>query len=77
MDSLFGTSESKAFMEAGWDGKANRIHYGRYPTLPPVLLSLLRSGRRMIIDMTAGATADAVFPVHGTSYPNGYQDDSY
>jgi len=62
MDSLFGTNESKTLMEAGWDGKANRIHYGRYSTLPPVLLGLLQSGRRMILDMTAGATAEAVFP---------------
>jgi hypothetical protein len=62
LDTLFGTSESKALMEAGWDGKANRIHYGRYATLPHVLLGLLQSGRRMILDMSAGATAEAVFP---------------
>jgi hypothetical protein len=49
-------------MEAGWDGRANRIHYGRYPTLPPVLLGLLRSGRGMILDRAASATAEAVFP---------------
>lgn len=34
IDSLFGTHESKAVIEAGWDGKANRIHYHRYPNLP-------------------------------------------
>lgn len=62
MDSLFGTSESKALMEAGWDGKASRLHYARYPSLAPVLLGLLKSGRAMIRELTTIAAAEAVFP---------------
>lgn len=62
MDNLFGTSESKSLMEAGWDGKASRLHYGRYPSLAPVLLGLLKSGRAMIRELTTIAAAEAVFP---------------
>lgn len=61
MDSLFGTSENKAMMEAGWDGKASRLHYARYPSLAPVLLGLLKSGRAMVHELTTAA-AEAVFP---------------
>ncbi|SPO02760.1 uncharacterized protein DNG_05435 [Cephalotrichum gorgonifer] len=62
MDSLFGTSESKSTMEAGWDGTANCIDYDRYPSLAPVLLSLLKSGRSMVYELTTIAAAEAVFP---------------
>lgn len=41
IDSLFGTSESKAFTEAGWDGRSIRLSYDRYPSLPDLLLTLL------------------------------------
>lgn len=49
-------------MEAGWDGKASRLHYGRYPSLAPVLLGLLKSGRAMVHKLTTIAAAEAVFP---------------
>lgn len=49
-------------MEAGWDGKASRLHYARYPSLAPVLLGLLKSGRAMIHELTTIAAAEAVFP---------------
>lgn len=66
IDNLFGTHESKAMIEAGWDGKANRIHYHRYPNLPAVLKNLLQSGHK-ILDQSAtsnagSAAAESVFP---------------
>lgn len=63
LDTLFGSQESKSMIEAGWDGKANRIPYYRYPTLPSVLLNLLKSGHQMMSPTamdTAGA--ESVFP---------------
>lgn len=62
IDSLFGSQESKAMIEAGWDGKANRIPYHRYPTLPSVLASLLKSGRTMVTSANATSSAESVFP---------------
>ncbi|KAK0389439.1 hypothetical protein NLU13_3014 [Sarocladium strictum] len=64
IDSLFGSQESKAMIEAGWDGKANRIPYHRYPNLPTVLVNLLKSGHQMMSLTTSlsAAAAEAVFP---------------
>lgn len=63
IDCLFGSHESKSMIEAGWDGKANRIAYHRYTTLPNVLLSLLKSGHQMMGPTAIGsAGAESVFP---------------
>ncbi|KAK0766713.1 hypothetical protein N5P37_000440 [Trichoderma harzianum] len=62
IDSLFGSQESKAMIEAGWDGKANRIPYHRYPNLPTVLESLLKSGHKMVTSANATSSAESVFP---------------
>lgn len=62
IDSLFGSQESKAMIEAGWDGKANRIPYHRYPNLPTVLASLLKSGHKMVTSTNATSSAESVFP---------------
>lgn len=43
IDTLFGTSESKTVTEAGWDGRSIRLSYDRYPALPELLLSLLKT----------------------------------
>ena len=61
---LFGTTESKVAIEAGWDGKGNRIHYHRYPTLPAVIMNLLRSGHQMLASSVSGTSvaAESVFP---------------
>ena len=61
---LFGHHESKSMIEAGWDGKANRIAYHKYPALVDVLVDLLESGEK---NTEAPATldtsgAEAVFP---------------
>ncbi|KAF7547387.1 hypothetical protein G7Z17_g7765 [Cylindrodendrum hubeiense] len=63
IDCLFGSHESKATMEAGWDGKANRIAYHRYTSLPNVLLNLLKSGHEIAAPTAMGsAAAESVFP---------------
>lgn len=63
IDCLFGSQENKAMIEAGWDGKANRIPYHRYPTLPKVLVSLLKAGHQMITDTpSTSSAAESVFP---------------
>lgn len=66
---LFGSHESKSTIEAGWDGKANRIAYHRYPSLPGVLVNLLKAGGQQMMEATTMATtittsagAEAVFP---------------
>lgn len=61
IDNLFGSQESKAMIEAGWDGKANRIRYHRYPNLPQVLLNLLSEGRGSL-DAAETGTVESVFP---------------
>ncbi|KAF4124146.1 hypothetical protein GMORB2_5862 [Geosmithia morbida] len=63
IDCLFGSNESKSMIEAGWDGKTNRIAYHRYPTIPGVLVNLLKSGHRMMSATAADpAGAESVFP---------------
>ncbi|PNY24798.1 Uncharacterized protein TCAP_05260 [Tolypocladium capitatum] len=63
IDCLFGSQESRAMTEAGWDGKANRIAYYRYPNLPPVLRNLLKSGHQMLSQTGAAVSAaESVFP---------------
>ncbi|KAI7780156.1 hypothetical protein LA080_016345 [Diaporthe eres] len=64
MDSLFGTGDSKAAMEAGWDGKTLRISYTKYPSLPPILLNLLQSGQLAMEPgtLTSSSAAESVFP---------------
>lgn len=60
IDCLFGSQESKAMIEAGWDGKANRIAYHRYPSLADALRKLLVSGHQTLAK--AAASAESVFP---------------
>ncbi|CAK7270737.1 hypothetical protein SEPCBS57363_004254 [Sporothrix epigloea] len=73
IDCLFGTGESKASLESGWDGRTIRISYNKYPTLPSVLLSLLRtdatpddaasaSDRGHLQIRSQQAAAESVFP---------------
>lgn len=64
IDCLFGSHESKQMIEAGWDGKANRIPYHRYPNLPEVLHDLLKSGHRVMATTStlSAAAAESVFP---------------
>lgn len=43
-DSIFGTSPSKVDIEEGWDGKSVKISYDRYPSLPEMIIKLLKIG---------------------------------
>lgn len=63
LDCLFGSHESKITMEAGWDGRANRIAFHKYPTLPNALLNLLKAGHQMMApNAQSSAAAESVFP---------------
>lgn len=56
---MLGTGESKASIESGWDGHSVRISYNKYPTLPGVILGLLRSTDGTLDQSGA---AESVFP---------------
>jgi hypothetical protein len=62
IDSLLGTGESKASIESGWDGHSVRISYNKYPTLPGVLLGLLRTADETLDQASHSGAAEAVFP---------------
>ena len=62
IDSLLGTGESKASIESGWDGHSIRISYNKYPTLPGVILGLLRSADETLDQASQSGAAEAVFP---------------
>ena len=63
VDCLFRSHDSKAVMEAGWDGRATRINYNRYPKFPEVLLGLLRAGQDVLSNRPEHQTAaESVFP---------------
>ena len=63
IDCLFGSHESKAMIEAGWDGKANRIHYNRYQTLQKVIVRLLKSVHSIMSKTKSSKyAAESVFP---------------
>jgi hypothetical protein len=59
-----GTGESKFVTESGWDGHTIRISYSKYPSLPGVLVNLLKSaGSSITPGLQSSAAAEAVFPV--------------
>ncbi|KAL1891138.1 hypothetical protein Cpir12675_005073 [Ceratocystis pirilliformis] len=63
MDCLLGTNENKTMIEAGWDGKALRIQYDKYQSVPPLLLQLLKEGSsKLKLNPTMASAAEAVFP---------------
>ena len=59
---LLGTGDSKASLEAGWDGYALRVSYNKYHTLPGVLLDLLRPTEQDLQADAQSTKAEAVFP---------------
>ncbi|KAK1535510.1 hypothetical protein CPAR01_09052 [Colletotrichum paranaense] len=83
LDNLFGTNESKATLEAGWDGRTTRLQYHKFPILPSVLLNLLRSGREVMKPTTLGSTiaAESVFPaldiIRRAGPPDASRDELY
>ncbi|OLN81632.1 hypothetical protein CCHL11_05577 [Colletotrichum chlorophyti] len=76
LDNLFGTNESKATLEAGWDGQTTRLQYHKYPVLPGVLLNLLRSGRDVMKPGTSTVAAESVFPALDIIRRAGPPDDA-
>ncbi|ORY63566.1 putative death-receptor fusion protein-domain-containing protein [Pseudomassariella vexata] len=62
IDCLFGTSESKISMEAGWDGRTTKISWHKFEALPAVLVSLLEMGQQPSTSAKGSETAEAVFP---------------
>lgn len=80
---LFGTTESKASMETGWDGRTLRLSYTKHNTLPPILLSLLQSGQRAMEPSTLAqsSAAESVFPaleiIRRAGPPESHRDELY
>lgn len=64
IDCLFGTSESKTVTEAGWDGRSVRLAYDQYPSLPDLLLKLLKSdtNSNVVINAPVIGAVEPVFP---------------
>ncbi|KAI0166428.1 hypothetical protein GGR57DRAFT_496690 [Xylariaceae sp. FL1272] len=81
IDNLFGTSESKATTEAGWDGRTIKISYHKYKALPELLMSLLDLGKESCGMVMGTNTAEAVFPaldiIRRAGPPEGYRDKLY
>lgn len=83
MDNLFGTNDSKAVLESGWDGKTLRISYTKYPSLPPILLNLLQSGQLAMEPgtLTSSSAAESVFPaldiIRRAGPPESHRDELY
>ncbi|KAH9438168.1 hypothetical protein MCOR02_001806 [Pyricularia oryzae] len=62
IDSLLGNADSKALLEAGWDGRTIRISYVKYSTLAGILVSLLQSGQEAQDTESQRRAAESVFP---------------
>lgn len=62
IDCLFGTSESKTSIEAGWDGRSTKLSYEKFPALPELLLSLLNNNVSEQMDISTIGAVQSVFP---------------
>ncbi|KAI1467217.1 putative death-receptor fusion protein-domain-containing protein [Daldinia caldariorum] len=62
IDCLFGTSESKTSIEAGWDGRTVKISYAKFKALPALLVNLLETGQQSSGVLIGTQTAESVFP---------------
>lgn len=62
IDCLFGTSESKTSIEAGWDGRTVKIPYHKFKALPALLVNLLEMGQQSKGVLIGSQTAESVFP---------------
>ncbi|KAI1098976.1 hypothetical protein F4804DRAFT_323208 [Jackrogersella minutella] len=62
IDCLFGTSESKMSIEAGWDGRTTKISYHKFKALPALLVNLLEIGQQSSGVLIGTQTAESVFP---------------
>ncbi|KAI0389979.1 hypothetical protein F5Y17DRAFT_446624 [Xylariaceae sp. FL0594] len=77
IDNLFGTTENKVAMEAGWDGRSVRIAYHKFEALPSLLVNLLELGKNSSGITIGSQTAEAVFPaldiIRRAGPPEGYR----
>ena len=64
IDALFGTNESKAITEAGWDGRSIKLSYDKYPALPQLLPKLLDADSSQLEDVTVPkiSSVESMFP---------------
>ncbi|KAK6208186.1 hypothetical protein LQW54_007094 [Pestalotiopsis sp. IQ-011] len=81
IDCLFGTSESKVLMEAGWDGRSTRVAWHKYKSLPVLLVNLLKSGQATTSVSKEIAGAESVFPaldiIRRAGPPQEFKDELY
>lgn len=81
IDCLLGTNESKASIEAGWDGKTVRIPYHKFANLPAVLLNLLEMGKQADGVLIGSQSAESVFPaldiIRRAGPPEASRDELY
>jgi hypothetical protein len=77
IDRLLGTNENKSTVEAGWDGRAVKLPYDRYPGLPALLITLLNSG--LSVTHSSDTSVESVFPaldiIHRAGVPPSHLDD--
>ncbi|KAI8966857.1 putative death-receptor fusion protein-domain-containing protein [Daldinia sp. FL1419] len=81
IDCLFGTSESKSSIEAGWDGRTIKIPYSKFKALPALLVNLLETGRESSGILIGTQTAESVFPaldiIRRAGPPEEFRDKLY
>ncbi|KAI1393468.1 putative death-receptor fusion protein-domain-containing protein [Hypoxylon trugodes] len=81
IDCLFGTSESKLSIEAGWDGRTVKISYHKFKALPALLVSLLEMGQNSSGVLIGSQTAESVFPaldiIRRAGPPEEFRDKLY
>ncbi|KAI1417846.1 hypothetical protein F5Y13DRAFT_201368 [Hypoxylon sp. FL1857] len=81
IDCLFGTSESKTSIEAGWDGRTVKIPYHKFKSLPALLVNLLEMGRQSSGVLIGTQTAESVFPaldiIRRAGPPEEFRDKLY
>ncbi|KAI0115082.1 putative death-receptor fusion protein-domain-containing protein [Daldinia grandis] len=81
IDCLFGTSESKASIEAGWDGRTIKVPYSKFKALPVLLVNLLEMGQQSSGILIGTQTAESVFPaldiIRRAGPPEEFRDKLY
>ncbi|KAI0850975.1 putative death-receptor fusion protein-domain-containing protein [Daldinia vernicosa] len=81
IDCLFGTSESKTSIEAGWDGRTIKIPYSKFKALPVLLVNLLETGQQSSGVLIGTQTAESVFPaldiIRRAGPPEEFRDKLY
>jgi hypothetical protein len=83
IDALFGTNESKAITEAGWDGRSIKLSYDKYPTLPALLPKLLDTDTSKLEDISTPkiSSVESMFPaldiIRRAGPPDTHRNETY